>query len=96
MTENAAMLKPMIHGALVMGCLACALFFLRFWRASRDRIFAFFSLAFAVMSLNWMALTLLQVDDERRHYLYVIRLVSFLLILYAIWDKNRAGRGSSS
>jgi len=95
MMEITAMLKPMIHGALVMACLACALFFLRFWRASRDRIFAFFSLAFAVMSLNWMALTLLQVDDERRHYLYIIRLVSFLLILYAIWDKNRAGRGSS-
>lgn len=96
MMETTVMLKAMINGALVMACLACALFFLRFWRASRDRIFAFFSLAFAVMSLNWMALTLLQVDDERRHYLYVIRLVSFLLILYAIWDKNRAGRGSTS
>ncbi|WP_224248636.1 DUF5985 family protein [Hyalangium gracile] len=90
------MLKPMINGALVMACLACALFFLRFWRASRDRLFAFFSLAFVVMGCNWLALTLLDVDDERRHYVYVIRLVSFLLILYAIWDKNRAGRGSSS
>lgn len=88
------MLKAMINGGLVMACLACALFFLRFWKTSRDRLFAFFSLAFGVMSLNWMALTLLQVDDERRHYLYVIRLVSFLLILYAIWDKNRAGRGT--
>jgi peptidoglycan/LPS O-acetylase OafA/YrhL len=96
MMETAAMLKPMIHGALVLACLACALFFLRFWRASRDRLFAFFALAFGVMSLNWTALTLLQVDDERRHYLYIIRLVSFLIILYAIWDKNRAGRGSST
>lgn len=90
------MLKAMINGAVVMACLACALFFVRFWKASRDRLFAFFALAFSVMSLNWMVLTLLQVDDERRHYLYVIRLVSFLLILYAIWDKNRAGRGSRS
>jgi peptidoglycan/LPS O-acetylase OafA/YrhL len=90
------MLKPMINGALVMTCMACALFFLRFWRSSRDRLFAFFALAFAAMACNWMALTLLEVDDERRHYLYIIRLVSFLLILYAIWDKNRAGRGSRS
>ena len=89
------MLKPMINGALVMACLACALFFLRFWRASRDRLFAFFALAFTAMSFNWMALTLLDVEDERRHYVYVIRLVSFLLILYAIWDKNREGRGRS-
>lgn len=88
-------LKPMINGALVMACLACALFFLRFWKASRDRLFAFFALAFTVMSINWMALTLLDVEDERRHYLYFIRLASFLVILYAIWDKNRAGRGSN-
>ncbi len=88
------MLKPMINGALVLACLACALFFLRFWKASRDRLFAFFALAFTVMSLNWTALTLLDVEDERRHYVYVIRLVSFSIILFAIWDKNRAGRGS--
>ena len=88
------MIKPMINGALVMACLACALFFLRFWKASRVRLFAFFALAFGVMSLNWTALSLLDVDDERRHYVYVIRLVSFLVILYAIWDKNRAGRDS--
>jgi hypothetical protein len=87
-------LKPMINGALVLACLACALFFLRFWKASRDRLFAFFALAFTVMSLNWTALTLLDVEDERRHYVYVIRLVSFSIILFAIWDKNRAGRGS--
>lgn len=89
-------IKTMISGALVMACLACALFFLRFWKSSRDRLFAFFALAFGVMALNWLSLALLQVDDERRHYLYVIRLVSFLLILYGIWDKNRAGRGSRS
>lgn len=88
------MLKPMINGALVMACIACALFFLRFWKASRDRLFAFFSLAFAVMATNWLVLTLVDVDDERRHYVYLIRLVSFLIILYAIWDKNRAGRGT--
>lgn len=90
------LIKAMINGALVMACLACALFFLRFWRASRDRLFAFFSLAFTVMACNWTALTLLDVDDERRHYVYLIRLVSFLVILFAIWDKNRAGRGRTS
>jgi peptidoglycan/LPS O-acetylase OafA/YrhL len=90
------MLKAMINGALVMACLACALFFLRFWRASRDRLFAFFGLAFTTMACNWAVLTLVEVDDERRHYIYLIRLVSFLIILYAIWDKNRAGRGRPS
>lgn len=89
-------LKAMIGGALVLACLACAVFFLRFWRSSRDRLFAFFALAFTAMSVNWLALTLLKVDDERRYYVYVLRLISFLIILYAVWDKNRAGRGSRS
>ncbi len=89
-------LKPMINGALVMACVACALFFLRFWKASRDRLFAFFALAFMVMGCNWLVLTLVDVDNEQRHYVYLIRLVSFLIILYAIWDKNRAGRGTPS
>ena len=44
----------MIHGALVLACLACALFFLRFWTESRDRLFAFFALAFTVLGINWM------------------------------------------
>jgi peptidoglycan/LPS O-acetylase OafA/YrhL len=96
MNELVMTLKPMIHGALVMACIACALFFLRFWKASRDRLFAFFGLAFAVMACNWLVLTLVDVDNERRHYVYLIRLVSFLIILYAIWDKNRAGRGTPS
>jgi len=93
MSGDVFVLKTMVNGGLVLACLACALFFLRFWKTSKDRLFAFFAFAFGVMSLNWTALSLLQVDDERRHYIYFLRLVSFLLILYAIWDKNRAGRG---
>jgi hypothetical protein len=89
-------IKILLNGALVMACLACALFFVRFWRESRDRLFALFALSFTVMSVNWLALSLLAVDDERRHYVYVIRLLSFLLILFAIWDKNRVGRQTPS
>ncbi len=85
------MLRSMINGATVMACLACAVFFLRFWRQSRDRLFAFFALAFTVMAVNWTLLTVMDNMDERRHYVYLIRLAAFSLILFAIWDKNRGG-----
>ncbi len=88
------MLRSMLNGAVAMACLASALFFLRFWKQSRDRLFSFFSLAFVLMAVNAVAAALLDVADERRHFIYVVRLIAFLLILYAIWDKNRAGRGS--
>ncbi|MFP2932375.1 DUF5985 family protein [Pyxidicoccus sp. 3LG] len=86
------MLKSMLNGATAMAWLASALFFLRFWKQSRDRLFGFFSLTFLLLAGNAVAAALLDVDDERRHYIYVVRLFAFLLILYAVWDKNRAAR----
>ena len=82
-------LKVFLDGATVMGSLACALFFLRFWRQSRDRLFAFFALAFIALATNWLLLPLFQAGDETRHYIYLFRLAAFLLIIFAIWDKNR-------
>ena len=87
-----ANLKTLLHGAVVMGCWVAVLFFLRYWRSSRDRLFALFALAFGVLSVNAVAFTLLRARDEETHFLYVVRLVAFLIILYAIWDKNRAAR----
>ncbi|RKH19070.1 hypothetical protein D7Y13_06920 [Corallococcus praedator] len=90
------MLKTLLDGAVMMAYLACALFFLRFHRQSRDRLFAFFALAFALMGLHNLLGTVVgqDLDSENRHYLYVVRLVAYLLILGGIWDKNRAGRSA--
>jgi glucose uptake protein GlcU len=85
---------PFLNGAIMLVFLAIALFFLRFWTQSSDRLFGFFALAFALLGLNSGVMTLLAEDDERRYYLYLVRLFSFLLILYAIWDKNRASQRS--
>jgi hypothetical protein len=45
------------------------------------------------MAANRVALSFFA-DDEVRTYLYLVRLASFLLILAAIWDKNRGQRAS--
>ncbi len=82
-------MRTFLHGATVMACLACALFFARFWRQSRDRLFAFFSLAFVVLAINWGLLTVMQNLGENQPLIYLLRLFAFLLIIYAIWDKNR-------
>ncbi len=87
--SDPALLKTFLHGAAMLASLACALFFLRFWRQSRDRLFAFFGFAFVVLACNWLVLTLFPQTDETRHYVYLIRLFAFVLIIFAIWDKNR-------
>lgn len=79
----------MLLGALVMASAVIGLFFLRFWRDTRDRLFLMFSLAFWVLAANWLGLGLLVREEEARTLLYVVRLVAYVLILVAIVDKNR-------
>ncbi len=89
---NAEAVNRFMLGALVMACFAAGLFFLRFWRKTRDRLFAIFAVAFWLMGLNWLLLSFTKSDYEFRPALYLIRLLAFVLILYAILEKNRAKR----
>jgi hypothetical protein len=65
------------------------LVFLRFWRESGDRLFAFFGGAFWLMGLSWLLLAFFSPTDETRPYIYAIRLVAFVLIIGGMIDKNR-------
>jgi hypothetical protein len=80
---------PFLHGLIAMGLWVAGLFFLRFWRDTRDRLFAILAAAFWTLATNFIALGLLQPDDETRHYAYVVRLAAFLLIIGGVVDKNR-------
>jgi hypothetical protein len=82
--------KQLLLGALVMASATAGLFFLRFWRETRDRLFAMFALAFWTLAVNWLGLALTAAPEESRTFFYVLRLCAFLLILLAIVDKNRA------
>ena len=76
-------------GALAMCSATCGLFFLRFWHQTRDRLFVLFGAAFLVLALNWTVLALGRPSDESRHWVYVIRLAAYLLLIAGIVDKNR-------
>jgi uncharacterized protein DUF5985 len=80
---NAALL-----GAIAMASLVAALFFLRFWRDTKDRLFLFFSISFLVEGLNRFALAMVSDPNEDQPFFYVVRFLSFLLIVAAILDKN--------
>ena len=80
-------------GAIAALSFVAGLVFLRYWRSTGDRFFLFFMLAFWIEAANRVAMALARTwaEDEAVHYL--IRLASYLLILVAIWDKNRPRRG---
>ena len=75
------------------GAWVGGLLFLRFWRDSRDPLFAFFGGAFWLISLSWTLLALTNPTDEARPYIYALRLVAFILIIAAMVVKNRESRG---
>lgn len=81
-----------LTGAAAMAAWASGLFFLRFWRQTGDRLFAFFAGAFWILAVNWVALASLAPEPETRHYFYLLRLAAFILIIVAIVDKNRQER----
>ena len=82
----------LVSGLLVMGYAVAGLFFLRFWRETRDRLFGIFAGAFWLLALQRLLLALFQQPDQERLWLYGIRLLAFVLILVAIVDKNRGPR----
>ena len=86
------MMQNVLSGAIIMGYVVAAIFFFKFHARSHDRLFNIFGAAFVLLAAQRMALTLLAEERDAHIYLYIARLVAFLLILYAIIDKNRAAR----
>lgn len=76
-------------GMLSMAAAGCSVFFLRFFRQTRDRLFLLLSLAFVMLAVNWGLVGLLNPQAETRHFFFVPRLIAFALIVAAVIDKNR-------
>jgi hypothetical protein len=75
-------------GMIAMGFAVCAVFFLRFWRRTKDSFFLVFSIAFLLLALNQALTTLLGLPLEERSWLFLLRLAAFLIIIAAIVRKN--------
>ncbi|NIJ19122.1 uncharacterized membrane protein HdeD (DUF308 family) [Sphingomonas naasensis] len=79
-----------LSGAVTLGFAAAALFFLRFWRDTHDELFLAFAIAFLLLGIAQASLALVGIPDEQRSWVYLVRLVAFLTIIFAILRKNRA------
>lgn len=84
-----AHMNGLLLGAVIMASLTAALFFLRFWRTTGDRFFLFFGMSFFIDGMDrlWIASNPAASEDGPEYFL--LRLVAYGLILYAIIDKNR-------
>jgi uncharacterized membrane protein HdeD (DUF308 family) len=85
----------MLIGAIAMAFFTAGLFFLRSWTRTRDRFFLFFAIAFGIEGVGRVILGLTDPSDETEPLIYLIRLLAFSIILFAIVDKNRGRKPQS-
>ncbi|MBP2300945.1 DUF5985 family protein [Azospirillum picis] len=89
-------MSPTTH-SFITGVIAAlygvaGLFFLSFWRRTRDGLFVAFALAFGLLALSQTLLALAGLEREEQSWVYLIRLLAFLLIIAGIVRKNLEGR----
>ncbi|HKQ44212.1 MAG TPA: DUF5985 family protein [Rhizomicrobium sp.] len=83
-------LRSILTGAVSMASFLVALFFLRFWVRTRDRFFLIFAIAFGIYAISQLVLGLSNVLEFEPLY-YLPRVLTFLLIVLAVVEKNRHG-----
>jgi predicted membrane-bound spermidine synthase len=81
-----------VGGLIAMAFAVSGLFFLRFWRSTRDALFAIFAIAFWLLALNQTLLALSGVVREERSWIFLIRLAAFVLIIVGVVGKNLGRR----
>jgi uncharacterized membrane protein HdeD (DUF308 family) len=79
-----------LQGAIMVCAFVSSLYFLRFWKDTHDSLFAYFAASFFLLGLVRICLTFS--PEEAKTGLYWLRFLGFLLIIFAIIDKNRPGR----
>jgi hypothetical protein len=78
-----------VAGAMCAGYVLAALFFLRFWTRTRERLFAAFALAFCLMGANQAVAGFSRYQHAESSAAYLLRLAAFVVIIIAVLSKNR-------
>jgi hypothetical protein len=78
-----------MFGAIAALAFIAGLFFLRFAVIQRDRFFVWFALAFWLLGSSWGVHVFSGGPGESGAYVYLLRAAGYLLIIFAIVDKNR-------
>lgn len=82
------LIKGMLLGGIAVASAVAGLFFLRFWKATGDRLFTFFALAFFLQSFSRVLMAISAVSSDEHPAIYLIRLIAYGLIIAGIVDKN--------
>lgn len=88
-------LVDFIRGVLFASYAVAGLFFCRFWRRTRESLFAWFAAAFWLMAVERLIMFFANTSEDQYALVHLIRLSAFLMIIVAIANKNRTRRPRS-
>lgn len=87
------MIEGFLLGVIATSSLTAGVFFLRFWKKTRDRLFLAFAFFFLVEVVNRVVLLYSERPNEGSPWIYLIRFVALLVLLAAILEKNYGRSG---
>ena len=89
-------MNQFMWGALAALSFVAAAFFWKFFGRTRDGLFRALSAGFALLTIHWAALGLLNPGDETGHYVYILRFLAFIVMIAGVVAKNRSPRRALS
>lgn len=78
-----------LQGLNTMGFALAGLYFLRFWKQTRDVFFVWFAAAFWLLAANY-AIEGMFTFGPGSIFRFVLRLIGFALIIFGVFSKNLA------
>jgi Family of unknown function (DUF5985) len=84
-----------VSGMIAMGFIVAGIFFLRFWTRTRDWLFLAFAVAFWLLAANQGLAALADIPREETSWIFLLRLLAFIIIIVAVVLKNLQGGRAS-
>ena len=85
-------LPTFMGGAIVFGYALISLFFLKFWRRTKDAFFGYFAFAFLMLGIGRVVEAITRTNETTTPAVYLFRLIAFVVIIFAIMHKNLAAK----
>jgi uncharacterized membrane protein HdeD (DUF308 family) len=82
------MIVGFLLGIIATSSVMAGIFFLKFWKHTRDFLFLAFAIAFIIEGFSRASVMFLAKPNEGSPWIYLVRLLASLLILIAIVKKN--------
>lgn len=83
------LLEGFLLGIIATTSILAGVFFLRFWKDTRDSLFLAFAVAFIIEGINRGFRIFFAHPSEASPWVYFVRACAFLIILAGIVNKNR-------